>query len=297
MINSCVGVYFLRNTVLLRFMAVHAARYWVVVKVKYFQIAVGIISRAERVFLYFCITSVFFCVFVSSVFWMVLSWGAGLARKNAGQLGWCVRLFVNKYRGCMMYKKERAENLKNNIKYLIRSRGETQLSLCSASGLTRTTIYNILEGKVVNVQQSTIRKISDFFGVSYKEIESVDFEEREIIESSISFQGNMNPAAVPIVKESQLVQSMNKRIGELSTMYPLTYYFGAACNLIGVLLENEISGANESGDLLIVKKGLSNSGGEVLVYDKITKKLFIVNGAPVESDAFCVVGEILEERF
>ena len=197
----------------------------------------------------------------------------------------------------MVHKKERAENLKNNIKYLIKSRGETQLSLCSASGLTRTTIYNILEGKVVNVQQSTIRKISDFFGVSYKEIESVDFEEREIIESSISFQGNMNPAAVPIVKESQLIQSMNKRIGELSTMYPLTYYFGTACNLIGVLLENEISGANESGDLLIVKKGLSNSGREVLVYDKITKKLFIVNGAPVESDVFCVVGEILEERF
>ncbi len=197
----------------------------------------------------------------------------------------------------MVHKKERAENLKNNIKYLIRSRGETQLSLCSASGLTRTTIYNILEGKVVNVQQSTIRKISDFFGVSYKEIESVDFEEREIIESSISFQGNMNPAAVPIIKESQLIQSMNKRIGELSTMYPLTYYFGTACNLIGVLLENEISGANESGDLLIVKKGLSNSGREVLVYDKITKKLFIVNGAPVESDVFCVVGEILEERF
>lgn len=197
----------------------------------------------------------------------------------------------------MVHKKERAENLKNNIKYLIRSRGETQLSLCSASGLTRTTIYNILEGKVVNVQQSTIRKISDFFGVSYKEIESVDFEEREIIESSISFQGNMNPAAVPIIKESQLIQSMNKRIGELSTMYPLTYYFGTACNLIGVLLENEISGANESGDLLIVKKGLSNSGREVLVYDKITKKLFVVNGAPVESDVFCVVGEILEERF
>ncbi len=84
MINSCGGVYFLRNTVLLRFMSVHAARYWVVVKVKYFQIAVGIISRAERGFLYFCITSVFFCVFVSSVFCMVLSCGAGLARKNVG---------------------------------------------------------------------------------------------------------------------------------------------------------------------------------------------------------------------
>lgn len=197
----------------------------------------------------------------------------------------------------MVHKKEKSERLKSNIKYLIKSRGETQLSLCSSSGLTRTTIYNILEGKVVNVQQSTIRKISDFFGVSYKEIENVDFEEKEIIESSISLQGNMNPAAVPIIKESQLIQSLDKRIGELSTIHPLTYYFGSACNLIGVLLEDEIDGANESGDLLIVKKGLSNGGGEILAYNKITRKLFVINGPSLDSDTFCVVGEIVEERF
>jgi transcriptional regulator with XRE-family HTH domain len=197
----------------------------------------------------------------------------------------------------MVHKKEKAEKLKNNIRYLIRSRGETQLSLCNSSGLTRTTIYNILEGKVVNVQQSTIRKISNFFGVSYKEIESVSFEEKELIENSVSMQGNMNPAAVPIIKESQLIQSLDKRIGELSTIHPLTYYFGAACNLIGVLLENEIVGANDVGDLLIVKKGVLSSGGEVLAYDKITKKLFIVNGLTPESDAVYVIGEIMEERF
>jgi transcriptional regulator with XRE-family HTH domain len=196
-----------------------------------------------------------------------------------------------------MNKRERAENLKNNVRYLIRSRGETQLSLCNSSGLTRTTIYNILEGRVVNVQQSTIRKISDFFGVSYKEIESVDFEAKEIIESSISLQGNMNPAAVPIIKESELIQNLDKRIGELSTIHPLTYYFGAACNLIGVLLENEICGANDSGELLIVKKGSSNGSGEMLVYDKVSKKLFITCEVVLESDGVCVVGEIVEERF
>ena len=71
-----------------------------------------------------------------------------------------------------MYKKDKTEKLKNNIKYLIKSRGETRLVFDAIPvGLTRTTIYNILEGKVVNVQQSTIRRISDFFGVSYKEIE------------------------------------------------------------------------------------------------------------------------------
>ena len=196
-----------------------------------------------------------------------------------------------------MHRKERSENLKNNIKYLIKSRGETQLSLCNSSGLTRTTIYNILEGKVVNVQHSTVRKISDFFGVSYEEIETIDFEEKEIIDSSISPQGNMNPAAVPVIKESLVLQSLEKRIGELATIYPLTYYFGASFNLIGVLLEHEISGFNEPGDLLIVQKGASSSDREKLVYDKATAKLFISNGADFDSDRVCVVGDIIEERF
>ncbi|MBK5375361.1 helix-turn-helix transcriptional regulator [Pseudomonas sp. TH08] len=196
-----------------------------------------------------------------------------------------------------MHRKERSENLKNNIKYLIKSRGETQLSLCSSSGLTRTTIYNILEGKVVNVQHSTVRKISDFFGVSYEEIETIDFEEKEIIESSISPQGNMNPAAVPVIKESLVIQSLDKRIGELATLYPLTYYFGTSFNLIGVLLENEISGLHEVGDLLIVQKGTSNSDREKLVYDKITGRFSINHEGGVDTDRVCVIGDIIEERF
>lgn len=196
-----------------------------------------------------------------------------------------------------MHRRERTEYLKSNIKYLIKSRGETQLSLCNASGLTRTTIYNILEGKVTNVQQSTIRKISDFFGVSYEEIETIDFEEKEIIESSISPQGNMNPAAVPIIKESLLIANLDRRIGELATLYPLTYYFGTSCNLIAVLLENEISDMNEPGDLLIVQKGSSTDDKEKLVYDKLTNKLLIVNTPCSSSDDMCVVGDIIEERF
>lgn len=196
-----------------------------------------------------------------------------------------------------MHKKEKTENLKNNIKYLIRSRGETQLSLCNSAGLTRTTIYNILEGRVVNVQQSTIRKISDFFGVSYKEIETVDFEEKEIIDCSVSPQGNMNPAAVPIINESLLIKNLEKRIGELATIQPLTYYFGSACNVIGILLENEITGFYDAGDLLIVKKGLSSGTREKLVYDKKTQQLLVVMDAYVDSSVIGVVGDILEQRF
>lgn len=196
-----------------------------------------------------------------------------------------------------MHKKERTEKLKRNIKYLIESRGETRISLCSSSGLTRTTIYNILEGRVVNVQQSTIRKISDFFGVSYREIETVDFKEKEIIECTVSLRGNMNPAAVPIIRESALLASMDKRIGELAVSHPLTYYFGTDSNLIGVLLENEIEGLNEAGDLLIVKKGLSTAGAQQLMYDRITKRLSIITGSDLDSDGVLVVGDLIEERF
>ncbi|ARB27656.1 helix-turn-helix transcriptional regulator [Pseudomonas tolaasii] len=197
----------------------------------------------------------------------------------------------------MIHKREKTEHLKSNIKYLIKSRGETQLSLSSAAGLTRTTIYNILEGKVVNVQQSTIRKISDFFGISYDEIETVDFEAKETIESSVSPQGNMNPAAVPILKESLVLQNLDKRIGELATLYPLTYYFGTSHNLIGVRLERAIPGANEPGDLLIVQKGVSSPGKEKLVYDRATKKMFITLEPCASSERLCVVGDIIEERF
>ena len=196
-----------------------------------------------------------------------------------------------------MFKREKTERLKSNIKYLIRSRGETQLSLCNASGLTRTTIYNILEGRVVNVQQSTIRKISDFFGVSYCEMDTVDFEERDVIENSVSLQGNMNPAAVPVIKESSLIQNLDKRIGELAATHPLTYFFGTACNLIAVLLERDISGVNESGDLLIVKKGFSSNGNEKLAYDNKSKTFFITSEYCVDSDVVRVIGDVLEERF
>lgn len=197
----------------------------------------------------------------------------------------------------LMHKKDRTEKLKNNIKYLIKSRGETRLSLCNSSGLTRTTIYNILEGRVIHVQQSTIRKISDFFGVSYKEIETVDFEEKEVIESSAAPDGNMNPAAIPIIRESLLMQSLDKRIGELAITHPLTYYFGTACNLIGVLLENEINEMNETGDILIVKRGSSNGNTDKLGYDKTTNRLTIAIGNHFNSDTTYIIGDILEERF
>ena len=196
-----------------------------------------------------------------------------------------------------MHRKEKNKNLKSNIRYLIKSRGETQVSLCVASGLTRTTIYNILEGKVSNVQHSTVRKISNFFGVSYEEIERVDFEEKETLERSASIEGNMNPAAVPVLKEGQLISCLDKPIGELVTRFPLTYYFGSAHNMVAVILEYRRYASYGAGDVLIVHKGCVNRVGDHLAYDTGTLRLSIVDGQSIESSGLCVIGYIVEERF
>jgi hypothetical protein len=82
----------------------------------------------------------------------------------------------------------------------------------------------------------------------------------------------------------------------LAITYPLTYYFGTASNLIGVLLENEISGANEAGDILIVHKGFLSGDGEILVYDETTKRLSITN-CNLNSDTTHIIGAVIEERF
>lgn len=196
-----------------------------------------------------------------------------------------------------MHRNKKNEYLKSNIRYLIKSRGETQVSLCIASGLTRTTIYNILEGKVSNVQHSTVRKISDFFGVSYDEIESVNFEEKEYLDRSTSYEGNANPAAVPIIKEAVLIKYIDKTIGELVTLFPLTYYFGSAHNLVGVLLENQCSALYEAGDILIMHKGMASSEADYLAYDTVSKKLSIVSGRDIDLSDLRVIGYVVEERF
>ncbi|MEQ1968531.1 helix-turn-helix transcriptional regulator [Xenorhabdus nematophila] len=80
-----------------------------------------------------------------------------------------------------MYKKQKMEHLRKNLQYLIDSRGETRVSICDRTGLNRTTIYNILDGRVQGVHSSTIQKVSNFFGVSYSEIETTDIAEKEAL--------------------------------------------------------------------------------------------------------------------
>lgn len=196
-----------------------------------------------------------------------------------------------------MHNAERTKRIKHNVKYLLRSRNETQVSLCSASGLNRTTLFNILDGRVDNIRLDTIRKISDFFEVSHEEIMSIDLEAKEILDNGVSLEGNINPSAVPIIKEKNILQSQTRKIGAMILSYPLTYYFGSASNMIGVLLEKEIPGEYDKGDLLIVRRGKVQGKKEILAYEKETKKLFITELDCIDYATADIIGEIIEERF
>ncbi|MEI7189112.1 helix-turn-helix transcriptional regulator [Dickeya dianthicola] len=149
---------------------------------------------------------------------------------------------------------QRKTNIIKNIEYLMRTRGETKASFSNRTGVTRTTIYKILEGRVNKVQQSTINRISDFFGVSCEEIEDYDLEKVERLNNTVSFDGNKNPAAIPIIPQSQLLSTRQHKIGQLAVQYPLTYFFGEEANMVAVQIESPIGNAFSPGALLIIRR-------------------------------------------
>ncbi|NHB93776.1 helix-turn-helix domain-containing protein [Photorhabdus cinerea] len=149
---------------------------------------------------------------------------------------------------------QRKTNIIKNIEYLIRTRGETKSSFSNRTGLTRTTIYKILDGQVNNVQQSTILRISDFFGVSCEEIENYDLEQLERLNETLSTEGNKNPSAIPIIPQSEFLSVSEKKIGQLVTEYPLTYFFGDESNMLAIKVESEIEDIFIPGEVIIIKR-------------------------------------------
>lgn len=149
---------------------------------------------------------------------------------------------------------QRKENIINNIEYIIRSRGETKVSFSNRTGVTRATLYKILEGKVDNVQHSTITRIADFFGVACDIIENHDLEQIEFIEKMLSPEGDKNPAAIPVIPQSVFLSCFKQRIGFLATQYPVTWYFGDVSNMVALKVEDNIKNIFFPGDILIIKR-------------------------------------------
>lgn len=198
-----------------------------------------------------------------------------------------------------MRRKQKMEYIRKNLHYLLSSRGETRVSLCDRTGLNRTTIYNILDGRVFNIHKSTVQKVSDFFGISYDEIESLDIAEKERTDAIISFGGNMNPCAVPIVSESDCLslEFQNKKIGSLVTSKGLTFYYGQGPNIVAVMLDNDITGRYNAGDLLIFRRGSNHKGHQKLCYKKIERNLCVREFDDNCNDDVVFIGDIMEERY
>ncbi|AOM42742.1 helix-turn-helix domain-containing protein [Xenorhabdus hominickii] len=198
-----------------------------------------------------------------------------------------------------MYKKQKMEHLRKNLQYLLDSRGETRVSICDRTGLNRTTIYNILDGRVQSVHSSTIQKVSNFFGVSYSEIEATDIEEKERLDAVVSYEGNMNPCAVPLFMQSECIipEFFDIKIGSLIVERKLTYYFGTGPNVVGVLLENDFPGKYNAGDLLIIKRGNYQNNNPKLCFDPTQQQYHIKEFNRECSNSLMVIGDIMEERF
>ncbi|MBD2785701.1 helix-turn-helix transcriptional regulator [Xenorhabdus sp. DI] len=198
-----------------------------------------------------------------------------------------------------MYKKQKMEHLRKNLQYLLDSRGETRVSICDRTGLNRTTIYNILDGRVQSVHSSTIQKVANFFGVSYSEIEATDIAEKERLDGVVSYEGNMNPCAVPLFMQSECItpEFWDSKIGSLIVARKMTYYFGTGPNIVAVLLENDFLGKYNAGDLLIIKRGNYQSNNPKFCFDSKQQQFHIKEFNSESSDNLMVIGDIMEERF
>lgn len=118
------------------------------------------------------------------------------------------------------------ENIIKNTEYLIKSReGNNKLSFSERSGVTRSTVYKILNGKINNIQKGTVEKIANFFGVSVKLLEESDIAFLEATESD--YDRNANPLGVPVINESLIYELYKESISKLVVRFPLTYCYSA----------------------------------------------------------------------
>ncbi|MGJ0628174.1 helix-turn-helix domain-containing protein [Xenorhabdus bovienii] len=149
---------------------------------------------------------------------------------------------------------KRKTNIISNIEYMMRKNGENKSSLAMRSGVTRTTLYKILDGQINRVQHSTITRIADFFGVRCDVIEHCDLEELDRIDNMLSVEGNKNPSAIPLIPQSDVLSNMDSRIGQLIMKYPVIWAFEEGVNLIGLTVESDIDKTFFPGDTLIIKR-------------------------------------------
>lgn len=202
------------------------------------------------------------------------------------------------------FNKQRKNNIIKNISFLLEENGETKASFSQKTGVTRATLHNILEGKVSRVQQSTILRISDFFGLPCEIIETIDLKYNKALEQDLSCRGNRNPIAVPIIPLSQILHTVHKPIGLLVQEFDTTYYFGDFTNIINIFVDTPSSKQFAIGTQLIVNRSFYISKSESLLFTNKKNTLVLVKNQKSWNDHFKdkpldeyeYIGIIIEER-
>ena len=151
-------------------------------------------------------------------------------------------------------KKRQIENIKKNVDFAIRQRGDSKTSFSENSGVTRTTIYNILNNNVDKIHESTIEKIASYLEINVYSLKNEDLEEKNIRSHLISIDGNKNPVAVPIMNEVEFVRNIHKFIGEMILNYPITYHFSDGNDLVAVRVEECLSKRYTKGNILLINR-------------------------------------------
>lgn len=191
---------------------------------------------------------------------------------------------------------KRKTNVINNINYLIKSREETRASLSNRTGVTRSTIYNILDGKVKSVQNSTIERIAEHFGTTCYIIENNDIEEIERKEQTVAIDGNKNPTAIPVIDEDEFFTTINKTIGELVVKYPITYLFKIDTNIVALKVGSQLSDLYNINNILIIKRFAVPVHDELKLLLTENNKLTIRRSKDYINDTEKLIGIIIEER-
>lgn len=183
------------------------------------------------------------------------------------------------------------ENIIKNTEYLIKSReGNNKLSFSERSGVTRSTVYKILNGKINNIQKGTVEKIADFFGVSVKLLEESDIAYLEATESD--YDRNANPLGVPIINESLIHGLYQESISKLVVNFPLTYCYSNKKNVIGIRLEKDIPPYFIRGEILLVRRFFQGEDDELLVVANDNKIQIKERISPSDE----LIGHVIEER-
>ncbi|NOH71683.1 helix-turn-helix domain-containing protein [Vibrio pectenicida] len=153
----------------------------------------------------------------------------------------------------MKSNSEQLAILRDNIQFGLYQGKETKASLSRKTGITRSTIYKILDGKVERVQAATVEKIAGFFGTTCYIIQNESLESH-CTGSLVSIDGNKNPIAVPILTEHEFILKGDHYVNEMVTEYPLTYHFSQSKNVVAIQVGASLSTNYTRGNLLIVDR-------------------------------------------